>query len=258
MINNEDNRIEKNDNLVKKLFAINNIFLILLLSLLGLTILSNVYAIPVGPTIIFNSTTNGSPTPAAQITTYGGSFTTLVLNVTGEDYRWKAYIGNVTGKLALDDATGKAIFDWSVASVTGEVYATRNTSIDWSTIACADNTTINNEDIALNMSLSAPDTINKTFVNKVHKSFYVGTTLIQNSTCKAVATYVNGTAQSVTENAVFQEILLKDGTSKLIYSTLINQNTTGYNNQKYDFQLIVAENEYQASPTTYYLYVELV
>ena len=254
MIENIIKQKEKESGLV----AASSIFTLLLLTFLGIIVISSVTGVPVGPNILYNSTVNGSPPSAAAITTYGGSFTTLVLNTTGEDYRWKAYVGNVSGKLALDDASGKSIFDWTVGSVSGEVYATRSSSIDWSTIDCADTGTVESEDTSMNMTLTSPDTINKTFSNKVHKSFFVGTTLIQNSTCRAVATYINGTAQAISENALFQEILLKDGSSKLVYSTLVNQNTTGYNNQKYDFQMIVAENEYQVSPTTYYIYVELV
>jgi hypothetical protein len=215
------------------------------------------YAAPQGPTITFNNTQTVTPQPATAITTAGGSFTTIILNATQQTPRWKAYVGNVTGRLVLDDATSRSIFDWSLASVTGEVYASRNGSIDWATIACANRTTILNEDDVLNMSQNNPDTINRTFSNKIHRSFYVGSELIQNSTCQAIATYVNDSAQTPNENANFQEILLQDDVGRMVYSTLINQNVTGFNTQKYDFQLIVAENEYQSSPTTYYMYVEL-
>jgi hypothetical protein len=238
------------------------LFVMLLLLLVGAGLFSSmasVSAVPVGPVITFNATTNATPRPAAAITTAGGTFTTLVLNTTGQTYRWKAYVGNVTGKLVLADATNKSIFDWTVTSVTGEVYATRSsTAIDWTTVGCADTTSIDNEDIFMNMSLSSPDSINRTFNMTVHKLFYVGTTRIQNSTCRAISTYVNGTRQTLSENAVFQEVLLKDGSSNLIYTTLVNASAFGYNNQKYDFQMILAENEYQSSPTTYYLYVELI
>jgi hypothetical protein len=218
-----------------------------------------VVALPVGPIITFNSTTNSTPRPAAAITTAGGTFTTLLLNTTAQTYRWKAYVGNVSGKLTLSDAVNKSIFDWTVTSVTGEVYATRNNAaIDWATVGCADNVLINNEDTYMNMSMISPDTINKTFNNTIHRTFYVGANKLQNSTCRAIATYVNGTAQSPSENTVFQEILLEDGASNLIYTTLVNPNTIGYNSQRYDFQMILAENEYQATPTNYYLYVELI
>ncbi len=253
--NMEENYVD--DTVAKKLSKI--LLVILLLSTLCLSIISFSSAIPVGPSIIYNSTTNATLRPATAITTIGGSFTTLVLNTTGQTYRWKAYVGNVSGKLILADATNKSIFDWTVTSVTGEVYATRaSSSVDWSTIGCADGSLINNEDVLMNMSLTAPDTINKTFNNTLHKSFYVGTTRISNSTCRAIATYVNGTSQALSENAVFQEILLKDGASNLVYTTLVNSSNIGYNNNRYDFQMILAENEYSVTPTTYYLYVELI
>lgn len=230
---------------------------IILLSASLMMISPFVIAVPQGPTITFNSTETITPQPATAITTAGGSFTTLILNATQQTPRWKAYVGNVTGKLVLDDATSSSIFDWTLASVTGEVYASRNASINWASIVCASPTTIINEDISLNMSQNNPDTINRTFSNKIHKSFYVGSKLIQNSTCNAIATYVNDAAQAPSEAASFQEILLQDNSGSMVYATLINQNATGFNTQKYDFQFIVAENEYQSTPTTYYMYVEL-
>jgi hypothetical protein len=232
------------------------LFMVMILfSLIGSSI--SVQAVPQGPTIIYNRTDNVTPRPAAQITTAGGSFTTLLLNATTQTPRWKAYVGNVTGKLVLDDSNQKSIFDWRLASVTGEVYATRG-SVDWSTIACANDATVLSEDSVMNMSVVNPDTINQTFSNRVHRSFYVGSVLIHNSTCPSIATYINDTAQASSENALFQEILLQDSTDRLVYSTLVNQNSSGYNNQRYDFQMIVAENEYQTTPTAYYMYAELI
>jgi len=255
MRDSQTKRIEKLD---FKKFLVNTIRIGIALILFIAIFSSVINALPAGPVIITNSTTNASPRQATQITTAGGSFTTLVLNATTQTPRWKAYVGNVTGKLALADANNKSIFDWRLSSVTGEVYATRNTTIDWYSVSCADQTLIANEDAGLNMSSANPDTINKTFVNRVHKRFYVGAVLIQNSTCQAIATYINGSAQAATENATFQEVLLKDSSSRLVYSTLISQNTTGFDNSKYDFQMIVAENEFQETPSTYYMYVELI
>jgi hypothetical protein len=237
------------------------LFVMLLLTLMGaalISMMSLATAAPVGPAILYNSTTNATPRPAASIITAGGTFTTMTLNTTGQTYRWKAYVGNVSGKLVLADAANTSIFDWTVTSVTGEVYATRSSSsIDWTTITCAGAALIENEDIYMNMSLVSPDAINSTFNNTIHKGFYVGATRVQNNTCRAIATYVNGVAQAPSQSAAFQEVLLADSSSNLIYTTLVSPYTIGYNNQRYDFQMILAENEYQASPTTYYLYVEL-
>ena len=225
MINELTLRTKKKSDQIERVTELSKtIFMFVIFVMFGLTILSgtisNVTAMPIGPIITYNSTTNASIRPAAVITTAGGTFTTLLLNTTGQTYRWKAYIGNISGKLALADATNKSIFDLTVTSSTGEVYATRsNTAVDWNSVSCADSTLINNEDLFMNMSLGSPDTINKTFNNTIHKSFYVGATRISNSTCRAIATYVNGSPQTPSENSVFQEILLKDGSSNLIYTT---------------------------------------
>ncbi|HIJ01190.1 TPA: hypothetical protein HA363_00930 [Candidatus Woesearchaeota archaeon] len=219
---------------------------------------NHVLAAPQGPIITFNSTQNITPREAAQITTAGGSFTTIVINATTQTPRWKAYVGNVSGMLVLNDATNKSIFDWSLSSVTGEIYATRNNSIDWGTIKCSNTTIITAEESDLNMSSAYADSINNTFKYRIHKRFYVGGTLIQNSSCPSLATYINDTAQSMTENASFQEVMLMDNQLRVVYTTLINQNTLGFNNQQYDFQMIVPENEYQQNPSAYYLYAELI
>lgn len=248
---------QKHSRMGNKLPLMILILSIITLPTLLLALLPGIAAAPQGPTIIFNSTETIDPQPATAITTAGGSFTTLVLNATQQTPRWKAYVGNVTGRLVLDDATSSSIFDWTLASITGEVYASRNASIDWASVTCASPITIINEDNSLNMSQANPDTINRTFSSKIHKSFYVGSKFIQNSTCNAIATYVNDTAQAPSEAASFQEVLLQDTSGRMVYATLINQNATGFNTQKYDFQLIVAENEYQSTPTTYYMYVEL-
>jgi hypothetical protein len=251
MINLNKPRTENNSRLVKVV----NVVVIFMLIFFGF--MRIVYAVPVGPQITFNSTSNATQAPAAAITTAGGTFTTLSLNTTGQTYRWKAYVGNVSGRLVLADATNYTIFDWNVASVSGEVYATRSNSVNWGSVTCAASNTINTEDTFMNMSSGIPDTINKTFNRTVHRSFYVGSVLVPNSTCRSVATFVNNTAQTVSENAVFQQVLLQDVSANLVYTTLVNASAIGYNANRYDFQMILAENEYQTSPTTYYLYVEL-
>lgn len=213
-------------------------------------------ATPQGPQITYNKTETAPVQPAAYINTSGGTFTTMVLNVTYQNDRWKAYAGNVTGKLALQDANSYTIYDWSLATVTGEVYASRNNSITWTQIGCANTTTINNEDSTLNQSASANDNILNTFNNTVHKGFFVGGTQISNSTCPSVDTYVNNTRQAATENASFQEVLLQDN-KNLVYTSLLENKHLGFNNKLYDFQMIVAENAQSVNPTPYYFWVEL-
>jgi hypothetical protein len=213
---------------------------------------------PQGASFISTSTDNVSIS-SASLTTAGGSFTTLILNVTQQNPRWKAYVGNVTGSLTLDDSNNFTIYNWNLATISGEVYTSRNSSLNWANVACADSSIVIGEDISLNLTSSKVDSINRTFVNtsRIHKRFYVGTTLITNSTCRAITTYVNDTAQTVSEDASFQEVLLQDG-SNLVYATLLEQDAEGYSDGKtFDFQMIVAEDEYLETPTTYYFYAEI-
>ena len=169
----------------------------------------------------------------------------------------KAFVGNITGKLTLDDSTSSTIYDWDLTTITGEVYATRSSSITWANVACADNTVLNAEETSINFNDAKVDSINNTFNETIHKEFMVAGTTITNSTCRAIATYVNDEAQTVDENADFQEVLLDDN-SNLIYAGLLEQDATGYDgNSTFDFQIIVPDDETSGVDTTYYFYAEL-
>jgi hypothetical protein len=215
-----------------------------------------VNAEPVGVSVEFNETQNYSVMPAASITTAGGTFTTLKLNTTTQTMRWKAYAGNISGKLTLDDGANYTIYDWSLALIAGEVYASRNSSINWANVNCSNRTHIYAEENAMNISWENADSINKTFINTIHKQFVTGNRLIINSTCPAIATYINDTSQAPAENATFQEIMLYDG-SNILYSTIIEPGNDGFNRQKYNFQLILPEKGIPSAPTTYYFFAEL-
>lgn len=237
----------------------NKLAKIMLILVLLLLLVMDLYvvALPGGADIIFNETNNITPQAGTALATAGGSFTTLVLNVTQQNPRWKAYVGNVTGQLVLQDSNNISIYDWAVVTITGEVFASRSNDISWDDIQCLSNAVLLSEEIAMNITTSAVDSINSTFSMSKHASFLVGSTLITNSTCKAVATYINDAAQTESETADFQEILLDD-TTNLVYATILEQNAAGYDNSNtYDFQMIIAENEYTPTPTTYYFYAEI-
>ena len=227
-----------------------------LLMLLAVTALLAA-AEPAGVTILDNPTVTNTPQSAASITTAGGTFTTLLLNATTQTLRWKAYVGNVTGTITLDDAQNSTIYDWTPVTVSGEVYATRNSTVGWSSIGCAGNATIATEQVQLNLTTTKVDSINQTFNQTVHRGLYVGTTLIANSTCRAVATYVNSTRQQPAENATFQEVLLSDSSNRLVYATLLENDAQGYNAGAFDFQMIVAESDVTPTPSTYYFWAEI-
>ncbi|MBN1503272.1 hypothetical protein JW930_07070 [Candidatus Woesearchaeota archaeon] len=213
---------------------------------------------PEGATILYNVSETKNASPAGYVNTSGGTFTTLVLYAETQNPRWKAYAGNVTGLLTLDDANNYTIYRWTDVDITGEVYTSRSSDIDWMDINCSSYSNITYEEGQLNHTTTSADSINSTFMYKIHKSFYVGEVFIKNSTCRSTVTWVNNTEQTIAENSLFQEILLSDG-NNLVYATPVENNVIGFNNKTYDFQMIVAENtDFNMPNTVYYFYVELV
>ncbi len=228
-----------------------------------------VSADPVGPTISYkgNTTMNDSSAATMNYTgtgnIAGGYIYTANLNSNQKNPRWKAYVGNVTGTLVLQDAEGYSIYDWSIATaLTGEVYATRSsTTISWSTIACATNSNVSNEMVALNHT-NLNDNISTTFAESDNDQFVVGTTTIGQNTCNTTNLYVNGSAPTADE---WEEVLLHDG-DNMVYTAIIEQDLHGFdgnqseaNSTTYDFQLMLPEDGSAtwASSTAYYFYVEL-
>ncbi|OIO61813.1 hypothetical protein COY26_04315 [Candidatus Woesearchaeota archaeon CG_4_10_14_0_2_um_filter_33_10] len=218
------------------------------------------HAVPVGPTITEIRNETGSAKESTLINTTGGSITTMELNVTAQNLKWKAFVGNVTGNLVLSDASNYSIYDWSLSRIVGEVYATRSSStVSWSDIKCSNLTHITNEEIALNHTSNPDDNISATFNVKNHNPFYIGTVEITSNSCYSIHTNVNNQSQ----NSSFEEIILYDGTDyqngDIVYATNLEQDAAGYNNNQFDFQMIIPEVALPAwdSSTAYYFYVEL-
>jgi hypothetical protein len=232
--------------------------LVFLLALSKILLTSHIaLALPTGPTITYISNSSASSSLQNRSQDEKGTITTILLSANQQDYKWKAYVGNVTGKVALDDANGRTIYDWDLGtSQGGKVIVSRFSNINWNNIACATQATIDNEETLVGMSLTAADNINSTFLNTTHRSFLVG--VIPISGCRSTATYVNDASQVVNSTARFQEILLRDTSNgNLLYTTLMESAQNGFDNQPHDFQLLVAENESATVPTPYFFWVEL-
>lgn len=228
------------------------------IGLLGILILSKLaFALPSAPSITYVSNSTSTSSLQNRSVDEKGTITVVTLDANQQDYKWKAYVGNITGKVALDDANGMSIYDWNLGTAGGgEVYVSRFSNINWNNISCANQTSIDTEQIGVSMGAGASDSISATFNETTHRDFNVSTTLI--SGCRSTATYVNGNPQVMNSTARFQEMLLRDsGTNNMIYSTFIEAAQNGYDNLPHDFQLLVAENESATVPSTYFFWVEL-
>lgn len=213
--------------------------------------------VPTGPQIIYNFTENASITPAAELITAGGTITTMNLNGTFQNPHWKGFVGNVTGTLSLKDSSGYSLYEWALATISGEVYVSRSAGAGWANITCANLTHVSTEEANMSHNASAVDSISNTFAEPgTHPGFSTANASFTADQCNYTTnTYVNGTSQSTR----FYEVLLWDG-SDIVYTSLLENRTAGFDLGTYDFQILVAENgsTQVGTSTSYYFYVELI
>ena len=196
--------------------------------------------------------------PAFEVNISGGYISTMNVTASVQNPRWKAFVGWVVGRFTLDNFGGDTIYDWELASTSGNIFATRNeTTVMWADITCANSTILENENIALNHTNSG-DNITITFSDTTHDGFFVGGVEITQDTCPSLHTYVNSESQSTN----FQQVALFDSpdlVGNVVYSTKIEEGEVGFDGNEYDFQMIVPEVGLAgwSGATPYYLYVEL-
>ena len=193
----------------------------------------------------------------------------FTINVTGknQNVRWKAFVGNVSGRLTLDDAAGATIFDWTQSTLSGLALATRGSgSVNWSGVGCAHTNITEEENRLLNHS-SKDDNITATFSGLTNKAFTVGVKTMSAAQCKTINIYLNSTSNvldTFEESVIYDQNLSgfngSGAIGNLVYTQTLEANAKGYNNQSnYSFQMIVperGESGWQSS-TPYYFYVEL-
>jgi hypothetical protein len=222
------------------------------------------HAEPTGASITLIDSDTGAISAPDSRSDPGGSITTISLDAVQQNPGWKAYIGNITGRLVLRNSNGQSIYEWLIAdsALSGNVFISRSASVNWTPLGCANNAQILSEDNAMGFSSASSDSINRTFNYSIHRAMIVSDVgTITASTCRSTATYVNDTQQIMdATNTDFQEILLSDGSS-LIYGTFIDQDSWGFDNNgtndiTHDFQIIVADPK-NVTDYTYYFYADI-
>jgi hypothetical protein len=229
---------------------------LIVLSLIFILSLSLVNAQPTGVTISDNITETAGITAPSNRTDDGGTITTLVLDVLQQNIRWKAYTGNMSGVLTLDDASGQSIFQWQMGAqdVTGDLFVSRSDSVDWDAIQCSNESLLVDEQTFLGMGALSVDNLNRTFNETTHPQINIGLITIAQNTCRSAATYVNNTAQDIS-SADFPILALSSSTD-IVYATPINKGASSYSTgDQTDFQIIVPNNP--ADTTTYFFYAQL-
>ena len=254
-----------------------SIFVLFMVALLALV--TFVEAIPTGPTTDITITkserldTWGSKTTLAE----AGNVSEFDTDSSSITRTWQGYFGNISGMIVLGDALNNTLYDWSLASPQGEIYAVSHVdSPDWYNVRCSSTAELEAEDIRINANQSVDeDTVNGTFVIGgsaeaqanyggpiTHPTFYVANVTISNDTCPVAAMYNSSRLPS--DN--FKEVLLSDqATVPIIYTGIIAHTVNpyaesdGFDGRTHDFEMIVGEDGHfnDLAPQTYWFYLEL-
>ncbi len=250
--------------------------LMTLLAILVITISAGVtHAIgePGGPDTLEEQRTERYTTLDPNTTqAQAGNLTELNMTATSATKGWQGFFGNISGTITLEDSDGDTFYDWTTNEPEGEVYASTNETIQWSTTRCFGfnddaslNTEINlsTEENRTGFNASDEDGIDETFDRTDHPTFYVGTNKISGSTCPSTNPYVNNQSQT----SDFYNVLLEDDGESLIFTSILENrdpandtDKVGYDGNTYDFQMLTAEDEHTqaaAGSTTYYFWVEI-
>jgi len=229
-------------------------------------------AVPVNPDSLNVSDSDrrtqfGSDTPKT-LGAQAGNVTELTINTTTISQRWQGYYGNISGSITLDNANNWTMYSWA-GDITpqGEILAADALISNWTGIICAnlstlykgENCTGNYNGSCLNITelqakfggdINGGESVNSTFSSTANIQLDTG--LI--SGCPATNLYSNDAAQ--TKN--WTEVLLyENNTETVVFASIINASTIGFDNTSWDFQMIVGDNGESVGTTTYYFYVEL-
>jgi len=198
---------------------------------------------------------------AESIEALAGNVTEININGFSTTQSWQGYFGNVTGTIQLADANDNQMYNWSLASPEGEIYATTDTSVSWANIACFD-LAGNHSALETLFGIESDDVdgINETFSDTgTHDEFYTNNVHFPAGTCASTEIY-DSTGQSVDNH--FEEVLLTDSSAdtEIIFTAILDEeDVAGFDNRFHDFEMLVLEDGHgtDTSTTTYYFYVEL-
>lgn len=233
--------------------------LVLAISLLIAAVGANaVLATPEGVTnITILASQQKSPQGGVAIAAQGGNITSLNIASVTQSKAWQGFVGNISANLSLSDAAGSKMYMWNVTNISGELYASRNSSINWNNIYV-----VNNCDVDEILTGQGSDRVSKTFDPSANTvNFSVGTIAINSSTACAALPNVNNTKQKQLGSNLFENVILSPQQGTLqnitIYTGILqDQFVHGYDSQDYNFQLLVPVNK-TSGFTTYYIYAEL-
>jgi len=239
---------------------------LLLAIILGALLTAAISAIPDGATVAVGKPQTKNVSAPQNVTAQGGNITEVNITDNTQTQVWQGFWGTVNGSIVLQDAAAATFYRWNVFNISGEVYASRLSSVNFANIKPDNNCSDDNSLTGFGFS----DSVNNTYTNNTNRFIQVGTVAINASTACAVYTFVNSSAQS----SFFQDIILTDtlntnitngstsvGGNTTVYATPIEGNISGYNGLNRTglvgtYQLLVPVNR-TAGFNTYFFYAEI-
>ncbi|MGV8086785.1 MAG: hypothetical protein ACP5N1_04085 [Candidatus Woesearchaeota archaeon] len=248
-----------------------------------------VSALPAGPKTLEVVGDSRWPTwDSLNITAIAGNVSELNFNSSTITRTYQGYFGNITGLIVLGDSQNNTLYDWSIASPQGEVYAVRSVTVPaWGYVTCAAQWELQEEDLALGVNETIDeDSVNRTFVvggaqdqidrfgssELVHPQFYVANQSVAANDCPLAVMYNSSSMPS----PYFKQVLLSDNTNTnasdtgfVIYTAIIAHTlnpfaeSDGFDQRTHDFEMLVGEDGHgaqdgaTATTSTYWFYLEL-
>ena len=232
----------------------NKIYLAGALILLSVFFLGVVLADPFGAEVTPGSSSNANLTDEpGQHNASAGNLTEMNMFVFSSTNTWQGYFGNVSGAITLSNSAGNAMYNWSIASPTGEVYASNDSTINWTSIDCFDmETNVANLEASFNVPENATDGVDETFNLNNHAVFTTAGTDFSSGICNNTKLFNDGGV------GTFDVVLLEDADGKVVFTSLLLEDETGFDGRTYDFQMIVLEDgRGNTETTTYYFWLEI-
>ena len=240
-------------------------------------IFTAVSATPNGASVIPGQSDRPSSGASTSQDAVAGNITALTIYAGGVGSQtWQGYHGNVSGGLTLSDSSNNVLYNWSLITPAGEVYASTNSTITWSNIQCFNYTANGNYtdesgrggttnmygtnitilESEYGISPTDMDGINETFNSNNHDLFYSSSHEFSENECNSLQLFSGGSAT----DGVFEEMLLYEPTSRsVIFASILEDSITGFRGSQVDFQMIVPEDGHagDTSTTQYYFFMEI-
>ncbi|MBU0756687.1 MAG: hypothetical protein KKF44_01360 [Nanoarchaeota archaeon] len=226
-----------------------NMYIILVLCIMTIAAAGVVMAVePSGADITQGASSRRNLTlDPSQINAQAGNVTALNINQSKVTDIWQGYYGNISGSITLDNANNKTFYDWSYASTSGEVYASRSSISSWDMVNCSNDAFKEAEDSTLGITSTWVDSVNSTFTS-TGPSFGVASATVNN--CPGAQAYNNLGV------ATYWNVLLNVSETP-VYVSVINDDADAFDGAgTADFELMVPTT-YSSGTATYYFYAEL-